>query len=225
MLRSWWRTLLTRPLSRTERRAADPRRSRPRLELLEDRLVPATFTVMNTADSGAGSLRQAILDANATAGADLINFAILAPGVQTIAPLSALPAITDAVTIDGYTQPGALPNILAVGDTAVLLIELSGASAGVVTAGLTISAANCTVQGLVINQFNGAGLTITGAAATGNLVQGNFIGTDAAGAAARGNTGFTTGFGVLITNAPNNTVGGITPGARNLISANGTGVK
>jgi hypothetical protein len=34
----------------------------------------ATFTVTNTNDSGAGSLRQAVLDANAAAGADTIVF-------------------------------------------------------------------------------------------------------------------------------------------------------
>ncbi|HEY1379637.1 MAG TPA: hypothetical protein VGF55_22730, partial [Gemmataceae bacterium] len=48
---------------------------RPRLVPLEDRTVPATFTVLNVADTGAGSLRQAVLDANAQAGADTIRFA------------------------------------------------------------------------------------------------------------------------------------------------------
>src|SRR5688572_716467 len=64
-----------------------------------------TFTVTNTQDSGAGSLRQAILDANANAGADVINFSIGA-GQQTIVLAAALPVITDPVTIDGTTQPG-----------------------------------------------------------------------------------------------------------------------
>ena len=45
------------------------------VERLEDRTVPSTFTVLNLADSGPGSLRQAILDANANPGADLIRFA------------------------------------------------------------------------------------------------------------------------------------------------------
>ena len=89
-------------------------------------LSAATFTVTTTADSGPGTLRQVILDANGNAGADTITFAIPGTGVQTIAPLTALPDITEDVTIDGYTQPGSSPNTLAVGDNAVLLIELSG---------------------------------------------------------------------------------------------------
>ena len=51
--------------------------------------------------------------------------------MQTISPLTALPTITDPVIIDGYTQPGASANTLAVGDNAVLLIELNGANAGI----------------------------------------------------------------------------------------------
>src|SRR5262245_27768694 len=89
------------------------RHFRPRLESLEDRLAPATFTVVNTNDTGAGSLRQAILDANAQAnvgGPDRVEFNIPGSGVHTITPLSALPDITDPGTIDGYTQPGAVMN-------------------------------------------------------------------------------------------------------------------
>ena len=68
----------------------------------------ATFTVTNMADSGPGSLRWAITQANLTPGPDVIQFAIPGPGVQTITPLSALPALTDprGVFIDGFTQPG-----------------------------------------------------------------------------------------------------------------------
>ncbi len=67
----------------------------------------ATYTVTSTADSGAGSLRQAITDANGNPGADTINFNIVGSGVHTIAPATALPNLTDAVTINGYSQPGA----------------------------------------------------------------------------------------------------------------------
>jgi hypothetical protein len=43
-------------------------------------------------------------------GLDTINFNIPGSGVKTIAPASPLPTITDAVVIDGYSQPGASAN-------------------------------------------------------------------------------------------------------------------
>ena len=93
-------------------------------------LSAVTFTVTNTNDAGSGSLRQAILDANATAGDNLIAFAIPGPGVHTIAPSSALPPISNAATLDGYTQPGSSPNTQLTSDDAVLLIEINGESSG-----------------------------------------------------------------------------------------------
>src|SRR5580765_1467198 len=84
----------------------------------------ATFTVTNTNNSGAGSLRQAILDADANPGLDLVSFNIPGGGVHTISVTSGLPSITDPVTIDGYTQPGSSANTLVAGDNAVLLIEI-----------------------------------------------------------------------------------------------------
>src|SRR5262249_24038965 len=92
--------------------------------LAQTATVMARYLVTNTPDSGTGSLRQAILDANANPGQHLIAFAIPGSGAQTISPTSPLPDITDPVTIDGYTQPGASVNTLAVGDNAVLLIQL-----------------------------------------------------------------------------------------------------
>src|SRR5438105_4341300 len=82
-----------------------PRPARLTLEPLESRDAPAVFTVTSAADAGAGSLRQAILDANARPGADTVRFQI-ASGPQTISPLTALPDVTDAVTLDATTQPG-----------------------------------------------------------------------------------------------------------------------
>src|SRR5437870_1774703 len=73
------------------------------VELLEERSVPSTFTVLNLYNSGAGSLRQAILDADARAGADLINFNVAGTIRLTTC---ALPAITGKVDINGTTAPG-----------------------------------------------------------------------------------------------------------------------
>src|SRR4051812_36525628 len=92
------------------RRPARGARRKPfplHVEAIERRLPPATFVVTSTGDSGPGTLRQAILDANAAAAPnDTIDFTIGPGGVQTIAPLSPLPAITAPVTIDGTSQPG-----------------------------------------------------------------------------------------------------------------------
>ncbi len=92
-----------RKASRTVTRSR-PSCFRPYVELLERRDLLSTFTVINTNDDGDGSLRWAITIANATPGADQIKFNIGGVGgVKTIALASALPAITDTVTIDGYT--------------------------------------------------------------------------------------------------------------------------
>src|SRR5437763_5634451 len=145
-----------------------------------------TFVVTNTNDSGLGSLRQAITDSNASFPPDVntISFNIPGAGIQTIAPLSPLLNITHPVIIDGYTQPGASANTLAVGDNANLLIELNGASASSVdccVVGLHITAGSSTVKGLVVNRFIGGGIEIEG---SGNTVVGNFIGTDFTGSSA-----------------------------------------
>ena len=98
-----------------------------RIEALEVRTLLSTFSVFNTNDAGAGSLRQAIIDANTTSGADTIDFNIGAGGVQTIAlTTSALPTITEQVTIDATTQPGY---------AGTPIIELRGDGVGVVPNG------------------------------------------------------------------------------------------
>ena len=203
---SWWASRPSAETGRKSRRTALPRILRP-VERLEDRITPTNFLVTNTDDSGAGSLRQAILDANATVGTDTIQFGI-GSGTQTIAPLSALPTITDSVRIDGTTQPGFVSEPI---------IEIRGDSAGAGANGLTIIGTNSIVQGLVINRFGQYGIYISGAGATGNVIEGNYIGTDVTGALDLGNVSH----GVAIENgAANNRIGGTAAGAGNLISGN-----
>ena len=176
-----------------------------------------TFVVSNTGDSGSGSLREAINQANDNTGPDTIEFSIPGTGPHTIQPTSELPEITDTVIIDGYTQSGASPNSNppGFGKNSVLMIELDGSNAGNAS-GLIIAGANCTVKGLVINRFERAGIAIVGTGASGNLIEGNFIGTDVTGSAALGNAFI----GVVIQDAPNNTIGGSQPGEGNVISGN-----
>jgi len=184
-------------------------------------LSGAIFTVTNTNDSGPGSLRQAILDANATPGADTINFSI-GSGPQTISPTSPLPTITDSVAIDGWTQPGFAGRPI---------VELSGASAGLGANGLHITAGNSTVRGLVINRFQpaflgGGGNGVLLEAGSGNTIQGNYIGTNAAGSGILGNGAA----GILVSNSSGNLIGGGAfipedPIPGNVISGNSIGVR
>jgi len=180
-----------------------------------------TFTVINTNDSGAGSLRQAILDANAHAGSDQISFNISGTGVQTISPVTQLPAITDPVIIDGYTQTGATANTLTNGDNAVLLIELDGSKSPLGSNGLVITAGASTVKGLVIDNFTNFDSTTDSTVGLvlstkgGNIITGNFIGTNPSGTVSVANE-----IGISIDGCGNNTIGGTTPALRNVVSGN-----
>ena len=174
-------------------------------EPLEARDLFAAFVVTNATDAGPGSLRQAILSANAAPGLDTVSFAV-GTGARTIAPLSALPAVTDPLVLDATTQPGydGRP-----------LIELSGARlpAGNSTTGIVLRAGSSTVSGFVINRFGANGVSLLSKG--GNTVSGNYVGTDAAGSAAAPNAGQ----GILV-QTPNNVIGGATAAARNVISGN-----
>ena len=172
------------------------------------------------------TLRAAIQEANDTAGADTIRFNIPGGGVRTIEPGSQLPAITDTVTIDGYTQPGASKNTLAKGTNAKLMIELDGPTPpanGLVLGGVS----DTTIRGLVINNFNsgpssaGNGIILNDSG-SGNVIEGNFIGTNPAGTAPESNAGGAGG-GVVVGGVGGNTIGGTSRAARNLISGNGSG--
>jgi hypothetical protein len=171
-----------------------------------------TLIVTNTNDSGAGSLRQAILDSNATVGTQTITFNIPGGGVRSIAPTSILPAFNDPVVVDGYTQPGSSVNTLTDGSNAVLLVELVGPGAN--GSGLQLRGGNSTVRGLVINRFNNAP-AISINTGNNNRVEGCFLGTDANGTAK-----FTdqSREGVSINNSTGNFIGGTTPAARNVVS-------
>jgi len=106
------------------------------------------------------------------------------------------------VIINGYTQPGAIPNTNTVGfaSNAVLQIELSGDLLSGEEVGLRLATSGSTIRGLVINHFPHEGIAIEGEGATGNTIAGNFIGTDVSGATDLGNGGN----GVHIIDSANN---------------------
>jgi hypothetical protein len=186
-----------------------------------------TFTVNNTSDftgdgtcAGNCNLRDAINDANAAPGADTINFNISGTVVQTIRPLEKLPVITEAVTINGYSQPGASLNTLAKGTNAKIMIELDGTNTS--GNGLETVADDVVVRGLAIGGFSN-GIEIDDAEGLGDpsgvKIEGNFIGTDASGTVARPNR--FNGLN-LVASGGDNTIGGTSPFQRNLISGNGS---
>ena len=192
-----------------------------------------TYTVTNTNGSGAGSLAQAILDSNARTGQDTVVFNIPDSGIHLIdLSKTPLPDITDSLILDGYTQPGAHPNTLSVGNNAVILIQLDGGSVlyrgpgnG---SGLSISGANCLIRGLSITGFlgnsqfqsPGRGILLV-QKGSGNVIQGNFIGVNPDGLTARGNN---VGIGIGV-GAAQSTIGGADPAARNVICGNSQGIK
>ncbi len=179
--------------------------------------VLATFTVTNSNDAGAGSLRQAITDANAAGGADVINFNIAGTGVHTINLTAALPTITGALVIDATSDDSFAVN----GNAPAIVLNGAGAGSGVSGLSLSASADNVVIRGLVINRFDGWGIEASGTAGdqVDNLtIAGNYIGTDATGLIAAGNN--SDGIGLYY--VTNSTIGGLTAADRNLIAGNGT---
>lgn len=166
----------------------------------------ATYAVTNTADSGPGSFRQAIIQA--TTVSDTIVFQIPGTGPHTITPLTPLPMIT-AGLVDATTQSGYLDRPV---------IELNGASAGSGTVGLRLGGTGCTVRGLAVNRFSADGIRCdTG----GHVLEANYIGTDVSGTIARGNGQY----GVFVFGTSGNRIGGPTAAQRNVIAgANETGI-
>lgn len=186
--------------------------------------VVTDTTVTNTNDSGPGSLRDAITNANNNPGIDVIDFAIPGAGVHTIHLLTELPTITDTVTIDGYTQAGATPNTLDEGDDAVIAIRLDGATLTAVAPGLGVCAQNSLVKGMSITGFMvGVNLGFDSAnspcaggfsAALNSAVEGSNIGLLPDGLTSAPNLS-----GVQL-RGPDLRVGGGSPSRRNLISGN-----
>ncbi|MEX2441215.1 MAG: right-handed parallel beta-helix repeat-containing protein, partial [Pontimonas sp.] len=187
------------------------------------------FMVNNTNDSGQGSLRQAILNANASlnsGGPDQITFAIPGAGPHIIQPLTDFPQITEAVVIDGLSQTNATCGTNGFSDRA-LKVVLDGSLITYVALGPNTSAFDIsqntndvTIQGLVINSFPGGGIQI-GMGNSGSVIRCNYIGTDETGLVARGNFGSGVQIDGFFAVSTGNVIGGASATDGNLISANG----
>jgi uncharacterized repeat protein (TIGR01451 family) len=159
--------------------------------------LAATFTVINTSDDGPGSLRQAITDANANPGADIITFNLPGPSL-VISPTSALPDITAPVAIDGTSQPGY---------TNAPLVTVDGTAFGSADGfRLVAGSSNSSIKGLTITGFSGVGIRID--ASSQNIIQSNVIGRATPVGSGNGAGGITISAGVGLTTASGNVIGG-----------------
>jgi titin len=141
--------------------------------------------VNTTADSGRGSLRQAILDVNTWPNGGTIPLQIPGSGVRVIQVLSQLPTIQKPVAIDGWDLGG--PEYVG-----PPLLALSGTNCpdpqfGVPCDGLVVQGDNGFINGLIVRNFAGNGIVLRGAGAYANLVQNSYVGVDATGTSAAGN--------------------------------------
>ena len=191
----------------------------------------ATFTVTTTADSGPGSLRQALLDANANGAAtdDLVQFNIPGAGPHVINVLSNLPAITSLITIDATSQPGWSANTNRPqqgGLNGTLVVELTTTEPITGTVGLQFNGGTTAgpriVRGLAISGFE---VLISNLAASSLTLEGNYLGTDVSGSVVPRSPAVGVALNVVTTSV---TIGGLTPASRNLLAANaassGTGI-
>lgn len=190
----------------------------------------ATFTVDSTADDsdssagdgscdigdGSCTLRAALQEANALAGADVIEFDLPGPG-YTISPTSLLPVITEAVTIDGTTQTGWVVNGADAPEAfdGTMVVVVDGTSAGNVS-GFNVQADSVAIKGLVISNFTYAGISLANGASNVEIT-GNYIGTEDDGTTSAGNG--SNGIGIF--DSTDVTIGGTSPTDRNVIANNG----
>lgn len=178
--------------------------------------APATFTVTNTNDSGAGSLRQAINSANSNgnpADQDVIQFNISGSGDHIITPTTQL-EITQAVRIDGFSQPGASANTQPWPEAmnGTLRIGIDNQNSGAIR----VTGNNVELRGLVI--FNSTGSDVTVLGADNFALSGSYLGTDMVGTISMYN-GSNSGTQpqVNLQGSRNSRIGGSTPAQRNVI--------
>lgn len=177
----------------------------------------ATFTVTSTNDAGAGTLRQAMLDANATGAADTIAFNIPGIGPHDIYLFTALPIITNSVTIDGFTQSGSKSNTLMYGNNAELKVNIQPSAQGL--GGFHVRTNYVTIRGLSLRRYQVAAVYLQ--AGVSNVVEGCLMGTDA-----NGLLDWSNGYmGVRIADSSFNRIGGTNAWQHNMIAfGNGAGV-
>jgi hypothetical protein len=196
-------------------------------------LHAATFVVNTVDDDCDGvcdgvhcSLCDAITSANASPNSDVstpdeIHFNIPGAGPHIImrdGPGQLLPAITDPVVIDGFTQPGSAPNSAGPSEEIDAIYQVVVSTLGFSDRAFELTAGKSTIRGLVMQGFQPHGILISGPG--GNTISGNFIGTSVEGGLPLFDQSVVRGeVGIEIRDSPENLIGGPDPADRNLISS------
>jgi hypothetical protein len=163
-------------------RTPSPLRSRAArlaVEPLEDRCVPATFTVLNTNDAGTGSLRDALTQANAATGASVIRFDPSLTGQTIRITSAALPALTNPLTVTGLGSA----SLTVSGNNQFQVFKIASGVQASIT-GLTVTGGNSGVGvhgGGILNNGN---LTLTDVTLSANTAPGG--GNEGGGLASEG---------------------------------------
>ena len=182
--------------------------------ILVDGNVTHTIEWLNANQGADGkiSLREAIIAANNTVGADTINFDISGAGPHTINVATALPTITDQITIDGSSEPDFATN----GNKPIVILDGNDIAADGLVLGST--ADGSTIKGLVIRDFGDDGIQIE-SGSDNNTIIGNYIGAITHTGDGAGTAEENTGLGIIVYGS-GNTIGGTQDSDRNVISGN-----
>jgi hypothetical protein len=188
------------------------------VEILEGRQLLATLTVTTTADSGTGSLRDAITTADLSTNPTTIKFDIPGTGVQDIDLVTPLPDVASPITIDGTSQPGyaGTPLIEIFGGPRIL--DTAPTVGTTLPYSLRIAGNGASVEGIAFNDDYGTAVLVEG---SDNLIAGDTFGMTT------GNPvpGFPQGIGTGVEIEPGssgaasqNTIGGTTAATHNSFS-------
>lgn len=184
--------------------------------------------VLNLAGNGSCELREAIYNANfdsvrpgsgagdcpAGSGTDTIAFDIPGAGPHIIHVVATLPDLFTPIQINGYTQPGAMPNTLAAGTNADIRIGIDGGASLNFGLSFVTGANGSSVRGLRITGFTSSSVLLNGTGGLASVtIAGNFIGTDGNNVVAPGPTGIYAWNGVV-----DSFIGTGAPAGRNLIA-------
>jgi hypothetical protein len=209
---------------RTRAAKAVRRSRRPRFETLEDRAVPSTFLVNNLGDSGDGSLRQAVLNADANPGADVIAFAPRLSGKINLT--SGEIDITDAVSIHGLgsnqvtVRAGGRSRVFGVFGTSAALDGLTIANGaadsggGILNVGGSLDLDHMLFVGNLASADNAVGGAVfsTGAGASLSVEHSGFLGNQARGAVLAAGGAIADDSGVGLTVSDSTFVGNVASG-------------